>query len=166
MEEFERLRRHAESALDQVRDEIAEFPDEVAVSWPIANSHTPEGSVTTFHSLLGETCAPGRLLDVGGSGRTGEDGRTQISLNAFHCLDRPARAGGNTLGYRNPVNVVATPRSRTPVHLSVRTAIGPGEDGRPQDVTITVSSWDVDGEAVGGVSFNWRCWVPIEEVVG
>lgn len=166
MQEFDRLRRHAESALDQVREEITDFPDEIAASWSTASYHAPDGNTTTFHSFLGHRCPSSRLLDVGGWGRTGEDGRAVISLNEFHCLDRPVRAGGNTLGYRNPVNVVATPRSSTPVHLAVKTAIGPGDDDRPQDVSITVSSWDVDGEPTGGVSFNWRCLVPIDEVVG
>jgi hypothetical protein len=162
----EQVRRSIESALEGIRDdlEIAD-PGVIAVSWRIASYSAPDGQVTTYNALGSDFCSARELLDVAGSGRTGRDGDVELSLNGFHCRDVPATAGGNTLGYQSPVNVVATSRSLTPVHLAVRARIGPG-DGRPQDVLITVSSWDVSGNPLGGVPFFWRCQVPIVSIIG
>ena len=97
---------------------------------------------------------------------TAGNGVSKMSLNEFHCLDVAPTAGGNTLGYENPVNVVATPRGTSTAVLAVDASIGPGANNRPEDVTITVTASDSNSNPVGGVPFYWRCTVPITSVVG
>ncbi|HLG12215.1 MAG TPA: hypothetical protein VI876_10705 [Dehalococcoidia bacterium] len=161
MSESERIAEEVRSALRRVE---AEFGQEIAVRWPIAAYGTSEGSVTIYQVIPGsEYCTSHRLLDVAGTGTTRQDGRIDLSLNDFHCLDRRAEPGSTVLGYDHPINVVATPRSNFPVLLTVKAQIAVGKV--PQDVTITVSSWDTNGAAVGGLPFNWRCLVPITEIV-
>ena len=157
---------HAErvhAAIGEIRD-ITDVGDVIAVRWPFAAWQTSDGHVT-IHSLLGpDYCGLRRLLDLAGYGTTQANGRVELSLNAFHCLDRPPAAGTNTLGYDHPVHVVATPRGDNPAILTVAARID--ATTAPQDVKITVASWDTNGAAAGGIPFNWRCLVPITEIVG
>ena len=166
MSDRERVRRGIESAIDGITEDlIAVDRQVVAVTWPIASYRAAEGQVTTYHALVADYCSDKKLLDVAGYGRTGGDGEVRLSLNGFHCMDVPPAAGRNTLGYEHPINVVVTSRSGSPVHMAATAAIGPGEN-RPQDVFITVSSWDLGGNPVGSIPFYWRCQVPVVSVVG
>jgi hypothetical protein len=158
MTERVELRKHLESALEQIPTHEIEAADDVAVSWPISIYTESSGYVKIHDALRGARCATPSVLDIGGARSTGADGTAQISLNDLHCL---RVGGGNVVGYDNPVNVVATPRSDTPIHLTVLVNIVRGAN-RPQDVLITVFAWDVNGTAVGGARFNWRCMVPIQ----
>lgn len=166
MVDHERIRRTIESALDQVADDALVIDrTEVAVSWPIASYKARDGHLAIYSALSADYCTSSDLLDVAGYGRTGNDGEVELSLNDHHCMDVGAAAGRNTLGYKNPINVVATPRTSQPVILSATARIGAG-DNRPEDVFITISAWDVAGDPAGGVPFYWRCQVATEDVVG
>lgn len=165
MSDHERIRRSFESALDGIQEDLIVGRDEIAVTWPISTNQAGDGQVTHFHLFLQEFCSNAELLDVAGYGRTGQTGEVELSLNEFHCRDVPAAAGRNTLGYRHPVNVIATPRSSSPVLLSATARIGPG-DNRPEDVFITISAWDLGGDPAPNIRFYWRCRVPIVEVIG
>jgi len=165
MAESAELRRHLESAVDRIPADAVETADEIAVTWPIATYTVSDSHTTIFHAFLGTRCVTSSVLDVGAAGVTAADGSAHIRLNDFHCLDSPPVAGGNTLGYDHPINVVATPRTTTSAHLTVQAEIGPGVN-RPQDVLITVFAWNANGSPLGGVRFNWRCTVPIFSNVG
>lgn len=152
------------AALGDLAGEITDRTDVIAARWPIAAYDTRDGQVSV-HNLLGpDYCTSQRLLDVAGYGTTRDDGKVELSLNDFHCLDRPPAAGTNYLGYDQPVHVVATARGDAPVFLAVKTRID--ATVAPHNVIITVSSWDANGASVGRIPFNWRCLVPITSIVG
>lgn len=166
MADSQKNRKRLDDALNRIPEDVLAAGDKIAVSWPIAAYTVSTGSITIHDALRGTRCVAGRILDVGGSGITAANGVATISLNQFHCLDSAPTAGGNTLGYDHPINVVATAREGTPATLTVKSSIGPGANNRPEDVTITVSAWDSDSKPVGGVGFNWRCLVPITSIIG
>jgi hypothetical protein len=165
MSEAEELRKALETAQTNAPDGAVVTADEIVLSWRIAAWTTEAGSVTVYNVFGGTKCDASQLLDIGGSGVTGENGMVTIHLNDFHCLDGRPVAGANVLTYSYPVNVVATPRTDRPVTLSVQSRIGPGQYNT-DDVLITVFSWDPNGQAAGRVDFNWRCMVPIGSAVG
>ena len=155
MSDIERVADHLRSAIGGIHEEVGDL--DIAVRWPISVYETSEGSATV-HDVLGpQFCTPNHLLDVAGMASTDSDGQAELSLNQFHCLDR-----GKQLGYHYPINIVATPRSNAPTVLSVWTEV---VDDQPQDVRITVQSWNLDGDTEGGIPFYWRCLVPTVDLI-
>lgn len=152
---------HLVEAFEKLPEDIVDA-QRITLSWPIAAYARIAGSITIEDLRFGTRCTAGKLLDVGGLASTGRDGTVELSLNDFHCLDVRPDAGDNAMSYGHPVNVVATVRGGRPALLTVDTRIGPGSDGRPQDVFITVSSWDGSGASLGSVPFAWRCLVPAD----
>jgi hypothetical protein len=154
-----------EAALRNAPESAIAAAGVIAVSWPIAVSNNEAGSITVYNIVHGNECGASQLLDIGGSGMTGENGIVTISLNDFQCV-RPPEAGGSSTGYGYPVNVVATPIDR-PAMLSVQSKLGVSTVGGDEiaDVLITVSSWGPNGQALGSVGFNWRCIVPTFNIV-
>ncbi len=162
MSTFDHLSDELNEALERLKDRVTIPADRIAFRWPIAAYKTTPGFVTTFNIFGSETCADSGLIDVAATGRTGPDGTVRLSLNDFHCVDRPPAAGRNTLGYSSPVNVQVTPMSDTPVHVSARATI---DTNVPNDVLIEVSAWDGNGDPAD-VAFYWPCLVPTHQVIG
>ena len=160
MTDRDRIRRSVESALDGIPEDTLDVDrDVIAVTWPIASYKTSEGRTKIHHAFLPEYCTAKNLLDVAGYGRTGADGEVELSLNEFHCI---GASGTSSVVYESPINVVATSRASTPVHLAATARITQSRD----HVVITISSWDVSGNPAGRVPFYWRCLVPIAESPG
>ena len=137
MNTLDHLSEELRKALQGLEDKVS-FPEGgIAFRWPIAAYKTTPGFVTTFHVVGRETCDDSGLIDVAGTGRTGRDGTAVLSLNDFHCLDRPPAAGQNTLGYSAPLNVQVTANSEVPVFVSARATITAGP---PEDVTIEITA--------------------------
>lgn len=155
-----------EAALRNAPESAIAAAGVIAVSWPIAVSNDEAGSITVYNIVHGNECGASQLRDIGGSGVTGGNGIVTISLNDFQCV-HPPEAGGSSLGYGYPVNVVATPNTDQPAMLSVQSKLGVSNvDGNEiADVLITVSSWGPNGQALGSVGFNWRCIVPTVNLV-
>jgi hypothetical protein len=154
------LRKYLESALEGLPAELIGAADEVAVQWPIAAHTQSDGSVTIQHAFLGLRCATGRILDISGSGVTGDNGRAEFSLGPLLCL-RGGQVPGTTsrLSYEHPINVIATARSNRPVHLTAEAVLAT-VNGLP-DVAITVFAWNPNGGLDEGARFYWRCMVPV-----
>lgn len=115
-----------------------------------------EGSIasreigTTGASTKG--CTSSWVLDVSGFARTSADGTVEFLLSDFHCRE---------LGFAYPVNLVATPRARSPVYLTYVGAVTSGW----KDVKITVYAWDATGTPAPHTPFDWRCRVPVLPIV-
>lgn len=154
---------HVRKAFEAVLGEElpAEIGDEVVLRIPVAvtaRTLTDRASVTSREiGTTGDStkvCAPRAALDVGGTSRTAANGRVKFRLSDYHCLE--------AIVVFNPVNFVATPQSKVPAFLtSVQTLTGSPFD----DVSITVFSWDANGNPMQTVSFDWRCFVPFDRVV-
>jgi hypothetical protein len=99
-----------------------------------------------------KTCDEARFNEVTGRARTGGDGTIQFLLSDFYC---PGPHDTQPL-FRHPLNVVATPRSSTPLYLTCTARF---IDDR-RDVQLTVRAWDQSGQPAPNISFDWRCLVP------
>jgi hypothetical protein len=143
-------------------------PDRIAVSWPIGAYTSSDGFVTIHSILRGKRCGARQVLDVTGYGITGNNGTVRISLNGFHCLNRPPEAGTGAFEYDDPINVIATARGSTPVFLTVTTEVVPRASSAQnvEDVLITVFGWAAGGNPQSGVVFNWRCRVLTSSSLG
>jgi hypothetical protein len=112
------------------------------------------GFVTWMNLIvaLPKHCDPVSLLDVTGSGFTGDDGKRVFRLSWFICLQNQLL---------QPANVVATPQSASPCYLTILHTLV----DNAMDLEITVSTWDAGGAPAPGVGFDWRCrvpyWVPV-----
>ncbi|MEU7811088.1 hypothetical protein [Pseudonocardia sp. NPDC049154] len=127
------------------------------VSVRIAAYFAEEGKVTN-QNFFGSSCSTRFILDVAGSSVTGVDGLVAVSLNAFHCLDKPVVAGGTVLRYESPLNVIATPRS-IPCFVTAKVGIA-NQPGGNDDVHINLRARDASGSPLEGVRIYWRCMVP------
>lgn len=148
--------------------EVLQF---INLTQSVASSNiTSDGSITRSSLLLARPneCSGVRLLDVSGFATSGSDGKILFRLNAFLC---PFIGGiGPVIGstnppppqkYLQPINVVATPLSSTPCFLTlVHSLVDNGAD-----VEIKVSTWDANGGAAPNVSFDWRCRVPLLDII-
>ena len=131
-----------------------------------------DGSITRRSIIFfgPNACVQSRLLEVSGFATTGSDGKAVFRLNSFLCpfggvgpVIPPSGAAAALpfAKYSQPVNVVATPLSSSPFFLTLgRSLVDNGAD-----VEIKVSTWDADGAAAPNVSFDWRCRVPLLDII-
>ena len=142
-------------------------PDKIAVSWPIGSYIIEDGYITIHHIFRGKICGTRQILDVSGSGVTGEDGTRQFGLNAFHCQNRRPGAGEGRFSYDHPINVLATPDGDAPIYLTTRASIGTdSNDQSLEDVIITVYAWNASGAPEPAAVFDWRCRVLFSVGIG
>lgn len=150
------LKKHFEAILG--RDLEADTGGRVVVRERVGTYFDHEGRATSRD--IGTTgastkgCGNTRLLDVSGVGRTGTDGKVEFLLSDFHCI--------NDIRIKYPINFLATPRSHAPAFLTTARTLT--QDWT--DVKITVSSWDPTGKPAGNRSFDWRCRIPYEQIIG
>jgi hypothetical protein len=151
MSEERSLERHFEAILG--RDLVPDLDREIAVR-ELVSVYSRESGFrvsrdTGTTGSVSKGCAEhdGVILEVSGFAVTGADGMASFLLSDFHC-DLPVST-------ERPVNLVATPRSRTPVFLTSEPSIVPG------DVQITVRAWNVSGVPAAGIAFDWRCRIPL-----
>jgi hypothetical protein len=114
-------------------------------------SYTSREIGTSGNSTKG--CGIADLLDVSGLARTGQDGAAEFLLSDFVCQ---VCRRNDALRFEFPVNLVATPRSRSAVFLT--TLASPTADR--SDVKIRATSWNADGSPASNTAFDWRCRVP------
>ena len=139
----------------------------------VASSNiTLDGSITQSSLLVARPneCRSSRLLDVSGFATSGRYVKALFRLNSFLCPfggvgpanpnpDVPATLPPPK--FSQPINVVATPLSSTPCFLTlVHSLVDNGAD-----VEIKVSTWDANGAAAPNVSFDWRCRVPLLDII-
>jgi hypothetical protein len=119
------------------------------------------GRVISRNLLFGNvppTCAKHRLLDVSGFSTTSGDGNRSFLVGDFICPEE-----SSSLTYNQPINVVATPVSRSPFFLTATADLvfQPGLNFAT-NVRITVFAWDANGAAAPNILFHWRCRVRSE----
>jgi hypothetical protein len=98
-----------------------------------------------------DICAFFNILDVSGTGVTGQDGTAELKLSNFLCRDDFPDA------FTSPAIVVATSRAQSPILVTARASVTSNE----RDVKIEVETWDTSGSPAPRQSFNWSCRVPI-----
>lgn len=144
------LRKQFESILGEEID--PDGGDTVLLRDEVGTRRNSEGFVTSRE--IGTTgastrwCARRELLEVTGRVRTGAAGSITFLLSDFYC----ARLGDP---FVQPINVVATPRSRQPRFVTVFANLVANNE----DVTITIFGWDAAGAPVD-TSVDWRVLVP------
>jgi hypothetical protein len=153
----------------KINTEALQFVDLIQ---SVATSDESGGSITQISLIVvrPNECRSSRLLDVSGFATSGSDGKILFRLNHFLCpfggvlpptLDPNAPATLPRPKYSQPINVVATPLSSTPCFLTlVHSLVGNGAD-----VEIKVSTWDANGVVAPNVSFDWRCRVPLLDII-
>lgn len=114
--------------------------------FPLGNYSYADGDASWrgffFPSLI---CNDSTLLDVGGLSSTGADGTATVLVSNFVC-------NFHAYTYSEPINVVATPRTASPVFLTLTHTLTPAND-----IQINVFTWDANGNPAPDVSFDWRC---------
>jgi hypothetical protein len=92
------------------------------------------------------------LIDATGVSSTLADGKRVFLLSDLMRV-------GESVGFQEPINVVATPRAERPLFLTATYSLVPqGADPNiSPDVQITVFSWDPNGVPAPNVDFDWRC---------
>ncbi len=122
-----------------------------------ASTYSYEEGSSVWKSIFlpGKTCTDATLLDVSGYSFTGADGHQAFLLSDFVCFDPLHHP------LAEPINLVATPRLRTPAFLTMTHSLVPTGD----DVQITVFSWAADGSPAPNVPFDWRCRVVAIKVI-
>jgi hypothetical protein len=112
-----------------------------------------DGFVGRQHIFLpGLRCEPAKLLDASGASLTGSDGKRVFRLSQFVCLPQHRLLS-------EPVNVLATPRSKEPFFVTTLHSLVDPNDILRSDVEIIVFGWDRNGDPAPDLSFHWRCRV-------
>ena len=117
-----------------------------SLSYPAGAYSFDDGTVTsrTFLPIFpGKSCASYTLIDVTGASSTGADGTAVLTVSAFTCASNPLA---------EPSNVVATPRTTSPVFLTMTHSLT-----ATNDLQINVFTWDTNGKPAPDVGFDWRC---------
>jgi hypothetical protein len=143
--------------LDAIPDGALEDPGEILVEWPIAIASREEDDdevsdvrTTIFNMLTGRRCRDSGVLDVSGGAVTNASGVATIRIGDFVCL-----SDLDILSL--PVNLVATPRARTPTYLTVRTLLA--NHGVDENLSFEVYAWNAQAQPAGGAPFYWRCTI-------
>jgi hypothetical protein len=161
MADRDELMQRFASALDEIPgEELADAEvDEVEprVVTRVAAYFIADGKVTNRTSEDGKGCPNKTILDVAGSSVTGANGKVEVRLNNFHCVE------SNFVRYQGPIHLVATPRSGSiPCWVTVETELVPG-GLNDDDIIIRLFSWKPGGNPLGNIRVQWRCMVPFFE---
>jgi hypothetical protein len=137
--------------IDASEQQLAKF------SYPVGlfNGHWGVSVSKRVFPFPGNICSLTYTCDIGGVSSTFDDGKRVFRLSDFICQWVWVRP----VGFVEPVNVVATPRTDRPVFLTMTYAPVPPD---PQvayipDVQITVFAWGANGAPAPNVEFDWRC---------
>jgi hypothetical protein len=134
--------------------EIHVEAEQVKFLWyPVGAYDYSDGFVAWQHIFLpGMRCYDGRLLDASGASYTDADGKRVLRLSQFVCLPQSRLLS-------EPVNVLATPRSKEPFFVTTLHALVDQNDFLRSDVEIIFFGWNRNGDPAPNLSFHWRCRV-------
>jgi hypothetical protein len=105
-----------------------------------------------------KNCVRATLLDVSGAGLTDTNGQSVFLLSDFVCFATPLYFVSQLA---DPINVVATPRTTSPLFLTETHSLF----NNNSDVQITVFTWDANGKPAPSVAFDWRCRVVAATII-
>jgi hypothetical protein len=145
-----KVKAQLESLLGKPLDASAE---QLTKLWFPAGAYSfSEGQVCSRSILFpGKSCSQAALLDVHGTSSTDANGQRIIMLSDFFCI--------NTFVLADPVNVVATARTATPVNITAthNLVVKPINGFNAVDVQISLFSWAANGNPEPNVAIDWRC---------
>jgi hypothetical protein len=126
------------------------------LTYPIGAYDYTQGSAAWIRIIFpGKNCSDAILLDVSGTSFTEADGTRVFLLSDFVCFPQ-------VRSLAEPINVVATARSTTPFFVTTTHALV----NNGTDVQITIFAWDAKGAAAPDVTFDWRCRVVSNQIIG
>jgi hypothetical protein len=126
------------------------------LNYPLGAYDYTDGSAAWRWIILpGKSCRDATLLDASGVSFTEADGRRAFLLSDFVCFPQ-------LRSLAEPINVLATARSTTPFFVTTTHALV----NNGTDVQITVFAWDAKGAAAPNVTFDWRCRVVSNQIIG
>jgi hypothetical protein len=152
--DLENLKKQLEAVIERELDISAE---QLHTLWfPIGAQDYTDGTAT-WRSIIfpGKSCNAATLLDASGESSTGSDGKRAFLLSEVACLPL-------VRSLAEPINVLATGRSSGPFFVTTTHALV--DNGN--DVQITVFAWNAGGAAAPNVSFDWRCRVVSNQIIG
>jgi hypothetical protein len=132
------------------------FGDVLTLRQSVGLYSTEQGHVTStelvFNGPPSTSCDTAPLLTVGGLSFVGAGGTSDVLLSNFHC---------ERLSFLQPVIVVATPRTASPVFVTaIPTIINSGAD-----VKIALHTWAAGGAPAPNVLVAWYCRVRFIPVI-
>jgi hypothetical protein len=106
-----------------------------------------------------KTCAPAKLISVGGLTATDTDGKAEFLLSEHHCF--------NQIAVKHPIIFVATAQSQDPVFVTTRTfEVATIENLKiPTDVRIEIYTWEPGGAPAKNKLVKWFCQFPGEIIL-
>jgi hypothetical protein len=140
--------------LGDLAGEDLELTDQQILNFffPVAMTTYTDGSVTFRHLVIPRKfCQTATLLDASSQNGTGGSGSVTFLLSSILCS-----TGNNFTG---PVNLEATPVTRSPIYVTSRYALvpNPGAPGSFNDLQITLMTWAANGSPAPDVAVDWRC---------
>jgi hypothetical protein len=135
-------------------------------------SFTPAGSVGVTGDNIGQVvsksiivvippvCSTSELLDVSGVTVVSSAGGVTLLITNFICPNENSRF------YSEPVNIVATAVSSSPIFVTVtHSLVITPPNTSATNVQINVFAWDANGAPAPNVTVNWRCRVPTQAII-
>jgi hypothetical protein len=135
-------------------------------------SFTPAGSVGATGDNIGQVvsksvivvippaCSTSELLDVSGVTVVSSAGNVTLLITNFLCPNENGRY------YSEPVNIVATAASASPIFLTVtHSLVITPPNTSATNVQINIFAWDANGAPAPNVTVNWRCRVPTQAII-
>jgi hypothetical protein len=127
------------------------FPDE-----DIQSEITSREIGTTGDST--KRCRGNSAVNVSGGASTGSNGIVEFLLSDFICNE-------DEFSFTAPINVVATPRGRIPVFLTLTHSFITDGQNVARDIKIKVFSWNANGNPAPNIGFDWQCVTPYTQSV-
>ena len=135
-------------------------------------SFTPPGSVGVPGDNIGQvvsrnliivahsTCVTSELLDVSGVSVIPNTGNVTVLITNFICPNENSRF------YSEPVNIVATAVTASPIFLTVtHSLVITPPNTSATNVQINIFAWNANGAPAPNVTVNWRCRVPTLTII-
>jgi hypothetical protein len=137
--------------------EIDAAPEQIISLWFPVGAHDYNSGTVLWRSAIlpGRNCVSSSLLDASGASSTGAAGNRVFLLSDFICLPQ-------VRSLAEPINVVATARSTAPFYVTVTHTLV----NNATDVQITVFAWDAKGNPAPNVTFDWRCRLVSNPIIG
>ena len=150
------LEAFAGNEIDATKEQIEERIKKLTFPYS-TYAFTPSGEVVSRNIVIfaPRSCVGSELLDVSASATTGSTGSVTLLINDYICPNDVGRV------YSEPVNIVATPISTTPVCVTVtHTLVVTPPATWATNVQINIFAWDAKGAPAPNVTVYWRCRVP------
>lgn len=133
--------------------EVEASAEQLIKLWFPAGAFSFTDGQVCFRNILfpGKSCNQASLIDVHGTSGTDANGQRTIMLSDFFCL--------NLFAMADPVNVVATARTATPINVTAtHSLVSKLVNGfNFIDVQIDLFSWTANGKPAPNVTIDWRC---------